>query len=97
MKLLLMLLVRGYQRFISPLKPPCCRFVPTCSGYMLQAIKRFGTVKGTLLGLYRILRCNPFCTGGYDPVPFCYSFSGKQLPRVTLKLRSEKEITSDKR
>ena len=97
MKLLLILLVRGYQRFISPLKPPCCRFVPTCSGYMLQAIKRFGAVKGTLLGLYRILRCNPFCTGGYDPVPFCYSFSGKQPPRVTLKLRSEKEATSDKR
>ena len=62
-------LIRFYQKNISPLKISCCRFTPTCSAYAIEAIKVHGAVKGTLLALYRILRCNPFCKGGYDPVP----------------------------
>lgn len=69
MKRLLLGFIRGYQKWISPAKQPCCRFEPTCSNYAVQAIERFGVVKGSFLALYRILRCNPFCRGGYDPVP----------------------------
>ncbi|MCI5836401.1 MAG: membrane protein insertion efficiency factor YidD [Veillonellaceae bacterium] len=61
--------VRGYRRFISPLKPPCCRFYPTCSEYALEALHRHGAVYGSYLAVRRILRCHPFHPGGYDPVP----------------------------
>ena len=60
--------IRVYQRF-SRLKPRVCRFQPTCSEYAAQAILKFGVVKGIGLGVWRILRCNPFCEGGDDPVP----------------------------
>ncbi len=63
------LLIRFYRKFISPLKPPCCRFTPTCSEYALEAYRKHGFFKGTYLTIWRILRCNPFCKGGYDPVP----------------------------
>ncbi|WP_262314760.1 membrane protein insertion efficiency factor YidD [Lacticaseibacillus parakribbianus] len=69
MKRLLMGLVRGYQRFISPLLPPSCRYYPTCSTYMIQALVKHGAIKGLIMGLARILRCNPFIRGGLDPVP----------------------------
>ena len=72
-KKLLILLVRGYQKFISPLFPPACRYYPTCSNYTLQAIQKFGAFKGTLMGICRILRCNPLVKGGYDPVPDHFS------------------------
>ncbi|NLT39899.1 MAG: membrane protein insertion efficiency factor YidD [Clostridiales bacterium] len=62
-------LIRFYQKHISPLKRPSCRFIPTCSSYALEAIEKYGAFKGGLLTLWRILRCNPFCKGGYDPVP----------------------------
>ena len=62
-------LVRGYQRFISPLLPPSCRYQPTCSEYMVVCVKRFGVSRGTLLGVQRILRCNPWGSHGHDPVP----------------------------
>ena len=65
----LIVLVRGYQKVISPLLGHNCRFTPTCSQYMIQAIQVHGPAKGLLLGLWRILRCNPFHKGGYDPVP----------------------------
>jgi uncharacterized protein len=68
-------LVRGYQRFISPLFPPSCRFTPTCSQYAVEAIDRFGTIKGGYLATRRIVRCHPFHPGGYDPVP---EISGNQ-------------------
>jgi hypothetical protein len=61
--------VRLYQRFISPLKPPTCRFYPTCSCYALEALERHGAIGGSLLSLWRILRCNPFNPGGIDKVP----------------------------
>ncbi|MBO5505455.1 MAG: membrane protein insertion efficiency factor YidD [Clostridia bacterium] len=63
---ILIKIVRGYQKFISPLKKPCCRFYPTCSEYMILAIKKHGALKGTLKGIYRVLRCNPFSKGGID-------------------------------
>ncbi|MDR1538206.1 MAG: membrane protein insertion efficiency factor YidD [Clostridiales bacterium] len=58
-----------YKKFISPVLPPSCRFTPTCSEYMYEAVERYGAAMGMLLGAKRILRCNPFCRGGYDPVP----------------------------
>jgi uncharacterized protein len=61
--------IQGYRRFISPLLPPSCRFTPTCSQYAIDAIDRFGTLKGSYLATMRICRCNPFHPGGYDPVP----------------------------
>lgn len=69
MKRLSMLLVDVYRKCISPLFPSCCRFYPTCSTYMREAIRRFGFFRGAYLGIKRILRCNPFGKGGIDPVP----------------------------
>jgi hypothetical protein len=66
---LFVLPIRFYQRVISPLTPPSCRFEPSCSEYGAQAILAHGVVKGILLGCWRILRCQPFCEGGHDPVP----------------------------
>ena len=69
MKTLLLGLIKGYRRFISPLFPPTCRFQPTCSQYALEAISSQGIFRGTWLAISRILRCHPFHPGGYDPVP----------------------------
>ena len=69
MKKLFLFLIRFYRRRISPLKQPCCRFIPTCSQYALEAIEKYGALKGSWLALRRLLRCHPFCKGGYDPVP----------------------------
>ncbi len=69
MKNLALILIRFYQKFISPLKPPTCRFYPSCSEYTYQAIARYGLLKGGWLGLKRLRRCHPWNPGGYDPVP----------------------------
>jgi uncharacterized protein len=69
MKQLALFLLRFYRRFVSPVLPPSCRFTPTCSAYTYEAIDRFGFLKGGWTGLKRIIRCNPFNPGGYDPVP----------------------------
>ncbi len=69
MKYLLMLLIKFYKKCISPLKPPCCRFYPTCSSYALQAVSKFGAIKGTFLAVKRLLRCHPWNIGGVDYVP----------------------------
>ncbi|HAE81329.1 MAG TPA: membrane protein insertion efficiency factor YidD [Lachnoclostridium sp.] len=61
--------IRGYQKYISPLSGPHCRYVPTCSAYAIEAVEKYGTVKGGFLAAKRILRCHPFAAGGYDPVP----------------------------
>lgn len=65
----LLVAVRGYQRFLSPVLPSACRFHPTCSEYMYQAISKWGALKGFWLGLKRIGRCHPWNPGGFDPVP----------------------------
>lgn len=62
-------LIRFYQKYISSRTPPSCKYCPVCSVYGIQAIDRFGALKGTALTVWRILRCNPFSKGGYDPVP----------------------------
>lgn len=64
----LITVIKGYRLFLSPLKPPCCRFVPTCSEYALMALQKYGAVRGTVMALKRIIRCHPFHPGGYDPV-----------------------------
>ena len=69
MKYLCVKLIAFYQTFISPVKPPSCRFYPTCSEYARQAFLMHGFFKGAVLSAYRILRCNPFCRPGLDPVP----------------------------
>jgi putative membrane protein insertion efficiency factor len=60
--------LRGYRRLISPLLPPRCKYHPSCSAYAVQAIERFGILRGSVLAAWRLLRCNPFSHGGYDPV-----------------------------
>ncbi len=61
-------LIRFYQKIISPLFPPSCRFYPTCSEYSIQAFEKYGVIKGGIKSIWRILRCNPFNKGGYDPL-----------------------------
>ena len=65
----LLLPIYFYRACISPLKPPSCRYVPTCSQYAVTAIERFGIIRGGLLAVWRLLRCNPLFPGGLDPVP----------------------------
>ena len=70
MKRVFLALIRFYQRYISPVKPPCCRFSPTCSHYAYEAITKYGALKGSWLALKRLMRCHPFYKGdSYDPVP----------------------------
>jgi putative membrane protein insertion efficiency factor len=66
---LCLLVIRFYQYVISPIYPPCCRYVPTCSVYTYEAVKKYGPFRGGFLALKRILRCHPFHKGGWDPVP----------------------------
>lgn len=61
-------LIRWYQRYLSPHLGNCCKYLPTCSQYAIEAIKRYGPLRGGLMAAWRILRCNPFSRGGYDPV-----------------------------
>lgn len=61
--------IRGYQRLISPLTPPMCRFTPTCSHYAVEALQVHGVVRGTMMASWRLMRCHPFNPGGHDPVP----------------------------
>ena len=68
-KRMFLFLIDVYRRYISPLKSPCCRYIPTCSEYAMIAIERYGAMRGGWLALKRILRCHPFHEGGYDPVP----------------------------
>lgn len=69
MKTIIVGIIRGYQRYISSVTGPSCRYVPTCSYYAIDAVTKHGALKGTWLAIKRILRCHPFHDGGYDPVP----------------------------
>ena len=74
--------VKIYRRYFSHLKPvPTCRFTPTCSQYAVEAVRKWGIIIGTALALFRLIRCNPFSKGGYDPVPS--SFFGKERSKET--------------
>jgi putative membrane protein insertion efficiency factor len=68
MKYLVLDFLRLYKTFLSPFLPPSCRFEPTCSEYTRETVEKYGAIRGTWLGFKRILRCQPFCKGGYDPV-----------------------------
>jgi uncharacterized protein len=69
MKTLVLFLLRGYKLLLSPLLPPACRYTPTCSEYAMEAVARYGALRGGMKAAARVLRCHPFATGGYDPVP----------------------------
>lgn len=69
MKKILIAMIKLYKVYISPLKITKCPYIPSCSQYGLEAIEKYGALKGSLLAIWRILRCNPFSHGGYDPVP----------------------------
>jgi putative membrane protein insertion efficiency factor len=69
MKYVMIAIIRFYQKFISPLKPPTCRFYPTCSVYCLSAFQKYGFFKGLYLSVRRLLKCHPLHPGGYDPLP----------------------------
>jgi len=69
MRKILIALIKFYKMAISPYLPDACRFSPTCSEYAKEAIEKYGVLKGGCLAIWRVLRCNPFCKGGYDPVP----------------------------
>ena len=90
MKYVCIWLIRFYRKFLSPLKRnPCCRFTPTCSCYALEAFQKRGFFVGFGLTVYRILRCNPFCRGGYDPVP------PKKIPKYARDGRQKTKISED--
>lgn len=81
LKKIFILLIRGYQKGISPMFPASCRYQPTCSQYTIEAIQQHGALKGTVMGTARIMRCHPFVKGGYDPVPDHFSLKRNQKKR----------------
>lgn len=83
--------IRLYQKYLSPLKPPSCRFTPSCSQYAIEAILEWGVIIGLILAFWRILRCNPFCKGGEDPVPL------NQLKRRFLEKRRLKKAQKEEK
>ncbi len=101
MKHIMIWLIGLYRKFISPIKPPCCRFTPTCSAYAAEAFRRRGFFVGLLLTVWRLLRCNPFCKGGYDPVPEKGLRNPKSIKQAsgeeyTTTTNDEKETENDK-
>ncbi len=88
MKHVMIWLIGLYRKYISPLKPPCCRFTPTCSAYAIEAFQKRGFFAGMILSTWRILRCNPFCKGGYDPVPE----RGFRRVRITRDEETDEEV-----
>ena len=91
MKHICIFFIRLYRKYLSPLKPSCCRFTPTCSAYALEAYTKRGFFIGSYLTLFRILRCNPFGRGGYDPVPY-----GRKWKRIDLlRMKTEEKSTGE--
>lgn len=82
MKAVMLQLLKGYKRWISPMLPPSCRYVPTCSEYAMEAIEVHGALRGSALALGRLLRCHPFVRGGHDPVPSAHSGCGDKIPET---------------
>ncbi|MBQ7365138.1 MAG: membrane protein insertion efficiency factor YidD [Clostridia bacterium] len=91
LKKLVIFPIKLYQKFISPLKPPCCRFTPSCSQYAIEAVMEWGVIIGLLLALWRILRCNPFSKGGEDPVPI-----NRLKRRFLEKIRQKRALKKQK-
>lgn len=88
---LLAIPIRWYRRCISPNKPPCCKYSPTCSQYALDALSEWGAIIGLLLAAWRILRCNPFSKGGFDPVPI------NRRKRARMERKKKKQSDSDQK
>lgn len=81
MKYLFMGIIKLYKKIISPLFPPCCKYHPTCSSYALEAVKKFGAVRGGWLAFLRLLRCNPWSMGGIDYVPERFDILGRHIKK----------------
>ena len=84
-KLIVLLVLRAYKWAISPMSLPACRYVPSCSEYAIEAVERYGAVRGGLTALWRLMRCHPFARGGYDPVAkkrCCESHFSQKRPEV---------------
>ncbi|HEX7244789.1 MAG TPA: membrane protein insertion efficiency factor YidD [Solirubrobacterales bacterium] len=79
MKRLVLALIAAYQRWLSPAFPRRCRYEPTCSAYTAESVRRFGVARGSLLGAWRLLRCNPFSHGGFDPVPARFTLRARPV------------------
>lgn len=92
MKIIIMSLIKFYQKFISAYTPPVCKYYPTCSCYALKAVEKHGAVKGTALAAWRIMRCNPWSMGGVDYVPDEFTFRVKKFDYT--KLDSDDETTT---
>ncbi|MGY3725506.1 hypothetical protein SAMN05421767_14417 [Granulicatella balaenopterae] len=90
-------LVRTYQRFISPMFPPSCIYTPSCSNYTIQAIKHHGVIKGSIMGIGRILRCHPFITGGEDPVPDYFTLRRNKDFRQVKKAKDLQEFVRNQK
>ena len=95
MKRIFIFIIKCYHKYISPLLPSACRFYPTCSVYTAQAIERFGVIRGIALGFWRILRCNPFCRGGYDPVPEKFTFKRQVIHDCVDNFGENTDIIND--
>lgn len=85
----LLMFVWLYRKFISPLFPPSCRFHPTCSAYSMEALSKYGAIKGSYLSIHRIIRCNPYNKGGIDPVPEKFSFFKRDIKKVIINPKGE--------
>ncbi len=84
---LVVLLLRGYKYAVSPLLPPACRYVPACSEYAMEAVERYGALRGGMIALLRVLRCHPFAKGGYDPVVKAIGGQNSHLPEAARKMK----------
>lgn len=92
MKRVLLKGVKGYQKYISPLTPPSCRYEPTCSNYAIEALEKHGAIKGSLMAAGRICRCHPFIKGGVDPVPDYFTLRRNQFKQKMCKENDDGQI-----
>jgi uncharacterized protein len=91
-KLIVLLTLRAYRWVISPMSLPACRYVPTCSEYAIEAVERYGAVRGGLMGLWRLTRCHPFAQGGYDPVVKSFGYEASQCSQKRRELEHPQEL-----